>query len=478
MLQVRLSAVATSLAFAGCMVVGTDFTPPDTIVPDSWNQSLSADLHSGSSSLESWWTRFNDPGLNRAVAAARESNRDLAIAFERINEARAARGIARSQLFPSIDFDGGVSRGRTSDNIGSPAGGATSDFWATGLDAGWELDFFGGVSRAIESADATVAGTEELYRDTMVSLLAETALAYIQVHTFDERIRLAQENIENQQATLTLTEDRLEAGLSPELDVSQATSNLANTRAAVPALRNERDIALNRLATLMGRYPAAAESFVSGSGGIPVPPNSAGVGIPADLVRARPDIRAAERSLAAQNALVGVAEADLFPRFTLSGTFDLQSLTAPDVFESGSRNYSFGPSFRWNIFSAGRIRNQIQIEESRTRQAFLNYEATVLGAVEEVENALSSVRNERDRLGALDTAVESSARTVELTRDNYGEGLIDFQPVLDAERTIFSAQDERAISQGRIAVSYVALYKSLGGGTRMESSKAADASGS
>lgn len=468
-----LAALSVSF-FSGCMVVGTDFTPPDTIVPDAWHQPLRADLHSGSSSLESWWRRFNDPGLNRVIAATRESNRDLAIAYERITEARAARGVARSQLFPSIDFDGGVSRGRTSESIGSAAGGATSDFWATGLDAGWELDFFGGVGRAIESADATVAGTEELYRDTLVSLLAETALAYIQVRTFDERIRLAQENIDNQQETLGLTEDRLEAGLSPELDVSQATSNLANTRAVVPSLRNERDIALNRLATLMGRYPTAAESFVSGSGGIPTPPNSAGVGIPADLVRARPDIRAAERNLAAQNALVGVAEADLFPRFTLAGTFDLQSLTAGSLIESGSRNYSFGPAFRWNLFSGGRVRSQIEIEESRTRQAFLAYEATVLEAVEEVENALSSVRNERDRLGALDTAVDASARTVELTRDNYGEGLIDFQPVLDAERTIFSAQDERAVSQGRIAAAYVALYKSLGGGTRIRSAKSTD----
>ncbi|BCX47495.1 efflux transporter, NodT family [Haloferula helveola] len=458
---------------SGCMVVGTDYTSPDTITPDSWHQSLSSDLHSGSSSLEKWWTRFNDPTLNRLIDTARGSNRDLAIAYERINEARASRGIARSQLFPTIDFGGGVSRGRTSQNLGtpSPPAGKTGDFWSTGLDAGWEIDFFGGVRRSIEASNATVEGTEELYRDTMVSLLAEVAYAYIQIRTLDERIRLAENNIKNQRDSVGLTQDRFDAGLAPELDVSQATTNLASTEAFVPALRNQRDVALNRLATLIGRYPGAASSFIGSSKGIPVPPRSAGTGIPSDLVRSRPDIRAAERSLAAQTALIGVAEADLFPRFTLSGTFQLQSTAASSLTESNSRNYSFGPSFRWNIFSAGRIKNQIAIEESRTKQAYLNYESTVLKAVEEVENALSSVRNERDRLGALNTAVTASEKTVSLVKDNYGEGLIDFQNVLDAERTIFANEDERAVSQGQIAAAYVALFKSLGGGTRMRSAK-------
>lgn len=468
--------LAAPLILAGCMLVGRNYTSPDTITPDTWHQSLTADLNSGSSSLERWWTRFNDPTLNRLIDTARESNRDLAIAYERINEARAARGVARSQLFPDIEFNGGVNRGRTSQNVGNPTppAGKTSDFWSTGLDAGWEIDFFGGVRRSIESADASVAGTEELYRDTMVSLLAEVAYAYIQIRTLDERIRLAQENIRNQSDSVALTEDRLEAGLSPELDVSQATSNLATTKAVVPALRNQRDIALNRLAVLIGRYPAAAESFIGSSKGIPAPGRSAGVGIPTDLVRARPDIRAAERQLAAQTAQVGVAEADLFPRFTLSGTFQLQSLAASSLPESNSRNYAFGPSFRWNIFNAGRIKSQIAIEESRTKQAYLNYENSVLKGVAEVEDALSSVRNERDRLAALDTAVTASRKTVNLVKDNYREGLIDFQNVLDAERTIFSNEDALATSKGQIASAYVSLFKALGGGTRMRSAKAAN----
>ncbi|MFC7339427.1 efflux transporter outer membrane subunit [Haloferula chungangensis] len=459
-----------SILIPGCMVVGTDYTSPATITPDAWHQSLTSDLNSGSSSLEEWWTRFNDPTLNRLISTARESNRDLAIAFERITEAHAARGIARSQLFPSLDFNGGVSRGRTSENIGSPSppAGKTSDFWATGIDAGWEVDLFGGVRRSIEAADATAEGVEEVYRDTLVSLFAEVAYSYIQIRTLEERIRLADSNIKNQQDSVNLTTDRLEAGLSPELDVSQATTNLASTKAVIPSLRNQRNIALNRLATLIGRYPSAAETLLGGSKGIPQPSRSAGIGIPADLVRARPDIRAAERSLAAQTAAIGVAEADLFPRFTLNGTFQLQSDTASSLLASQSRTYGFGPNFSWNIFSGGRIQSQINIEDSRTKQAYYNYQSTVLKAVEEVENALSSVSNERDRYSALNDAVIASAKTVSLVQDNYREGLIDFQNVLDAQRTIFANEDERAISEGQIAASYVALYKALGGGTRMK----------
>jgi len=451
----------------GCMMVGRHYTEPNAITPDTWHQRVNSDLRSGSSSLESWWRRFNDPTLTRLIRTARESNRDLAIAAERINEARAVRGLAGSQLFPTLDTTGAFSRGRASENIGSPGGGTTNDFYTAGLDAGWELDFFGGVRRAVESSNASAAATEEFYRDAMVSLLAEVAFAYIQIRTLDERIQLAENNIRNQQESVQLTQDRLDAGLATELDVSQATTNLATTQAVVPALRNQRSIALNRLAVLIGRYPAAADGHLGSSKGIPSPARSAGIGIPADLVRARPDIRAAERQLAAQTARIGIAEADLYPRFSLSGTFQLQALNASNLPESNSRNYAFGPSFRWNIFSAGRIKSQIAIEESRTQQAYLNYENTVLKGIAEVEDALSSVSNERDRATALDAAVTASRKTVELVKSNYREGLIDFQNVLDAERTIFANEDAQAVSRGQIAAAYVSLFKALGGGTPM-----------
>jgi len=459
-----------ALLYSSCMVVGTDYSSPDMITPDSWHQSLSSDLNSGSSSLDSWWRKFNDPTLNRLIQTARESNRSLAISYERINEARAALGASRSQLFPTVDFGGSVTRGRTSQNMGtpSPPAGKTTDVYSTGLTAGWEIDVFGGVRRSIESATATVEGTEELYRDTLVSLLADVALSYIEVRTFEKRLAVAQSNITAQEESLKLTQARLDAGLSPELDVAQAETNLSNTRAILPQLRNGRSQAVNRLAILLGKYPASAETLLKGSKGIPSAPNSSFVGIPANLVRARPDIRAAERNLAAQNAIVGVAEADLYPRFSLAGTFDLQSLAASSLLESNSRNYGFGPNFQWNIFSAGRIRNQIAIEESRTKQLYMSYEQTVLAAVAQVEDSLSSVRNERDRISQLRSATTSAKKAEELVTTNYTEGLVDFQNVLDAQRTVFSTEDSLAASEGTIAAGYVSLFRALGGGTPMK----------
>jgi NodT family efflux transporter outer membrane factor (OMF) lipoprotein len=262
--------VATVL-LSGCMVVGTNYSSPDMITPDSWHQSLSSDLSSGSSSLDSWWREFNDPTLNRLIQTARDSNRDLAIAYERINEARSSLGISRSQLFPTVDFNGAINRRRGSENLGnpSPPAGKTIDVYSTGLTAGWEIDVFGGVRRSIEASNATVEGAEELYRDVMVSLLADVALGYIEVRTFEKRIAVARKNLTAQRSSLELTTARLEAGLSPELDVEQAKTNLATTEAIIPQLQNGRNLAVNRLAVLLGKYSSAAENLLQGSKGIP-----------------------------------------------------------------------------------------------------------------------------------------------------------------------------------------------------------------
>jgi len=475
-----VTATGTAFAMAGCMLVGGAYKAPDTVVPDFWYHSLSGDLHSGSPSIESWWKKFDDRTLDRLVGRARESNPDLKIAFERITEARAARAVARSQLFPGAVAGGEAVRTRASESLLGPAPGTPgnpTDYWATGFDAGWEIDFFGGVRRSIESATAGVEAVEEAWRDATVSLLAEVALNYVEFRTLGERIRLAETNIANQRESVKLTRDRLDAGLAPELDVSQAETNLATSEALVPLLRAQETLAKNRLGILVGSYPGGIDSWLGKGGGIPSPQRSAGIGIPADLVRARPDIRRAERALAAQTAQIGVAQADLFPRFTLAGTFELQATQPGQMFDSRSRAYAFGPSLRWNIFSGGRIKAIIAIEESRTKQAYLAYESTVLKAVGEVEDALASIANERDRLAALDKAVASARKTVALVKENYREGLVDFQNVLDAERTIFSTEDEAAVSRGQIAAAHVALYKALGGGTRMKAAAKAGGDG-
>jgi len=452
------------------MLVGVNYTAPEMVLPDAWHQRLAGDLNSGSSSLESWWRKFNDPTLNRLIDRSRKANPDLKLALERVTEARAARGVARSQLFPTINTGGDLVRSRSSESFLGPLppAGNPSNYWGTGFDAGWEIDFFGGVRRSIESAKATEEAFVEAYRDTTVSLLAEVAINYVEFRTFEERISLARANIENQRDSVQLTRDREEAGLAPELDVSQAETNLASSEALIPALKEARTLSANRLSTLLGGYPGSINSWLSSSRGIPVPGRSAGIGIPANLVRSRPDIRRAERLLAAQTAQIGVAEADLYPRFTLAGDFAFQAANPSDLLDADSRAYSFGPSFRWQIFSAGRIKNQIAIEESRTKQAYLNYESTVLKAVEDVENSLAKVANERERLVLLEKAVSSARKTVSLVKDNYREGLVDFQNVLDAERTIFVAEDEAATSRGRISSGYISLFKALGGGTVMK----------
>lgn len=464
-----LPAAAIVLFVSSCHTVGPDYAGPKTRVPDAWSRNALRDL-GGGSSLEGWWKGFHDPALNTLVERTRKANPDLKAALARIGEARAQRGIARSQGLPQANAGAAYSRDRTSETLG--AGGALRDnpssFYSTGFDAGWEIDLFGGIRRSVEAADANLAAREEDYRDALVTLFAEVALNYVDYRTLEERIAVANRNIEAQRGSLDLAKGRLEAGLVPRMDVTQAETNLALSEASVPLLRAELAAAKNRLASLTGGFPASVEGVLARSRGIPVPSPGYSAGLPADLLRARPDIRRAERELAAQTARIGVAEAELYPRLSLAGDFQLQSANSGDLFDSASRAYSFGPSFRWAIFSAGRIRNQIAAEENRALQALADYEGAVLSAVEEVETSMAAIQHGRDRLGDLGRAVATSRETVNLVKENYENGLVSFQNVLDAERTKFGAEDEETFSRGQIARHYIALYKSLGGGTQCE----------
>ena len=460
-------SVFSLIGLTGCKFVGTDYEAPEIAMPDAWEERL-ATQGSTLLAVDHWWKGFNDATLNRLIEHAVAENKDLAIAYERVQQARYSRAVSNSGLFPDVKATGDFSRQRTSENIGiAPAagGGQTKNFYSSGAVVAWELDVLGGVRRSIESADASLQATEASYRDFMVLLLSEVAGTYVDIRTLEERIMLAEVNIENQEESLALAEDRFKAGLVPKLDITQAQTNLANTRAFLPQLHQARSAAVNRLSTLLGGYSPQTEQLLGKHTCIPVPPSQAAIAPPADVIRSRPDIRAAERTLAAQTARIGVAEADLYPRFTLNGDFQLLSTQSGDVFDSDSRNYGFGPSLRWNIFSAGRVRAQIDIEESRTREALLAYENAVLLAVEEVETSMSSIAHERDRLAALETGAASARETVELVKENYTRGLVDFQNVLDAERTATQTEDEKAVSQGRVANAYVALYNALGGGS-------------
>ena len=449
-------------------MVGYDYERPEVASPDEWTVSLRDQTKASDSSLAEWWKGFRDPVLDHLISQTRKANPDLRLAAERIAEARASRGIARSLTLPNISGDASFSRNRASESLFVPPPENPSDFYAAGFDAGWEIDVFGGLRRNVEAANAGVEASIEDYRDLLVSLFAETALNFLEYRTLEERIRLASANIEAQSESTKLAQTRLDAGLVPRIDVTQATTNLEITKSVLPALRNQLAQARNRLATLTATSPSALSKSLGGRKKIPVPKRGFSAGLPCDLLRARPDIRSAERNLAAQVARVGVAEADLYPRFTLFGNFSLQSIDSSDFLDAASKVYSFGPAIQWQIFSGGRIRSKIEVEESRSEQALARYEKAVLTGVEEVENSMSAVAHGWDRVAILQRAVAAARETVDLVKDNYRNGLVDFQRVLDAERSKFSTEDELALARGQITKNYVALYKALGGGSEVE----------
>ncbi|MEM9282476.1 MAG: efflux transporter outer membrane subunit [Verrucomicrobiota bacterium] len=461
-------AVVGSIALQGCVIVGVDYERPEVNTPDVWTSSLRKDLHRRSN-LAKWWKSYNDPALNRLIEKTQAANPNLKAASQAISIARSQRGVATSLALPSANGDASFSRNRSSQSLFVPGPVPNpSDLYVAGFDAGWEIDIFGGLRRNIEAADANLEASIELYRDTLVTLFSETALNYIEYRTLEERIRLAIANANSQQESVDLTEARLDAGLAPKIDVTQARTNLETTRSIIPQLKIQLAETRNRLASLTAQDPAAVTSILRHSRGIPSPPRGYSAGMPCDLIRARPDIRAAERQLAAQTALIGVAEADLYPRFTLFGDFSLQTITTSNFWNTSAGAYSFGPAIQWQIFSAGRIRNNIRIEEATTEQALANYENTVLLAVEEVENSMSAIANGWDLVAILGRADSAARETVELVKDNYQNGLVDFQRVLDAERTKFTTEDDLAVARGTISQSYVALYKALGGGSEVE----------
>jgi NodT family efflux transporter outer membrane factor (OMF) lipoprotein len=320
------------------------------------------------------------------------------------------------------------------------------------------------VRRSVEAADAELQGQVETMRGVLVSVVGEVAANYVQLRSLQERIRIAGANIELQQRTLALVEARLASGLVTERDVAQARSNLAATRARVPALAAEARAAEHRLGVLLGLPPAALADELAAATPIPVPPARVAVGVPSDLLRRRPDVRAAERALAAATARIGVAEADLYPRLSLFGSFGVESDEADTLFDASSFTMGVGPELRWNLFDAGGVRNRVEAEEARARQALARWEQAVLVAVEEVENALARFVREQVRREHLAEAATQSRRAAEVAATQYREGLSDFQIVLDAERATAELEDQLTQSSAAITGSLIALYRALGGG--------------
>jgi NodT family efflux transporter outer membrane factor (OMF) lipoprotein len=453
------------LALAGCLTVGPDYQAPQTGAPDAWKTEATKGLAQAQAPLQTWWRVFNDPALEALIVDVRTNNLDLAAAVARLDAAAARYGIARSGLVPQIDGVGGVSRTRDTERVRSNDSQRENPYmlYDAGFTMGWELDLWGRVRRSVEAARGQWEATLEDTRDLLVVLQADAASTYVQFRTLQQRLVYARGNVTMQEGTLKLTQDRLKAELTGELDVRQAELNLASTRALIPQLEAQRDQALNRLCLLCGKYPGAFNQLLQQTNGVPVVKALPAL-LPAELLRNRPDVRSAERRLASQTAQIGVAAGDLYPMFSLNGFFEWQASESGNLFNPQARTYGFGPSFRWALFDGQRIRNNIRAEEAKQREALAGYEQTVLGAYQESEDALIAYANELNRLESLRAAVAAATRSVFLVDTLYRNGLVDFQNVLDMQRALFSQQDAQASSEGAATQYLIAVYKAFGGG--------------
>ncbi len=466
-------SIAAIFLISGCTKVGPDYVPPKPSVPDQWSKKVTKGLATGNADLRNWWKTLKDPTLDGLIKQATKGNLDLKVAFARIKETRARLGIATGDRFPDLNASGFLERSReskgTTPTISRPVE-RVDTFYGTGLDASWEIDFWGRIARSIESADADLSASFENYRDALVLLFAEIAQSYVDVRTLQKRIQLARKNVDTQRGSLGLAKARFEAQLAPELDIQQAELNLANTEQLIPRLQSQLARAIHRLSVLLGKHPSTLYPKLSKPKDIPPPPKTVLVGVPRDVVRQRPDIRAAERALAAQNALVGVATAALYPQFTLSGTFAYETASS-GLFDRDNEVWAIGPSFRWNIFDGGRVRNNIRLEEASTARVLVSYEQTVLNALEEVENAMVGYSRERERSQVLRRAVTASENSVKLVKVLYTSGLTDFQNVFDSERTLAEQDDSLAQSEGEAIQQLISIYRALGGGWQPEPKK-------
>lgn len=453
-----LAALAV-LTIAGC-AAGPDYKVPQPQLPAAWTGGPAADATEKQAALEAaWWQRFGDPLLTRLVERALVANTDLRQAQAALRQARASRDVARAAFAPSVTASATAAR---SSGGGSPG----SNHFAAGFDAAWELDLFGGLRRGAEAADADLQSAAASLESTRVSLAAEAARNYVELRAYQLRIAIAQANLASQSETLQLTDWRAQSGLVGSLDVEQARANREQTRAQIPALASALAASRHALALLLNEPPAALDAELGAAPTPQVPQADArvAIGIPADVLRQRPDVVAAERSLAAATARIGVAEAARWPALSLSGSIGLDAARIGDLTGSGALSRSLVGALAAPIFDAGRLRAQVEIQEAAQEQALAAYEATVIGALRDVEDALSALAAGRERAAALAQAVEAARNAALLARYRYSSGLTDFQTVLDTERTVRTIEDSVATTEADNATALIQLFKALGGG--------------
>ena len=462
----------TNRALLFCIVLGLTgsgcahrqvYEAPQPTVPPAWAQLTPAE--GDSEQLADWWSTFADAQLSNLIGRAVNSALDVRTAASRVREARASMRSVRSGSRPTVDAS---TSARVSQIGDTPGASGVSQSFGLGLDASWELDVFGAIRSATDAASATVdARTEEL-RDVLVSLAAEVALDYIDVRSFQQRLVLARSNVALQEETLELTQLRQQAGLGTELEVQQALASVETTRAQIASLEQALAQAIHALSVLLAQPPGALAGELEATTPIPVAPLTTAVGVPADALRRRPDVRSAERQLAAQFHQVNAARADLYPTFRLAGSIGLEALSIGRLLLPGSFGWSAAPSANFRLFNREQLRQNVAIQSERQVQAALTYESRVLGALQEVEDSLTALAQEQVRRDRLTAAAAAAQQAAELSLQLYTAGLRDFREVLDSQRSLLTLQDSMTSSTALVSTDMVRLYKALGGGWRTE----------
>lgn len=468
-------ATALTLALAGCKV-GPNFKPLEVDVNKSWIDTGDAAIRLQPLEFDEWWTVFEDPVLDDLIARAYAQNLSLRVAGLRVLEARARRGIAAGLFFPQLqEFHVRTGAFQLSDNDPNALPLDKSfNLTSVGFDAAWELDFWGKYRRGIESADAALLASVDDYDSVLVSLVGEVATNYIQLRAFERRLALARANVALQEQTLGIAEVRFRNGAVTELDVAEARSNLASTEALVPRFKDGIRQTRITLSILLGKPPSELSDILPATGQIPVAPSEVVVGIPAELLRRRPDVRSAEQIAAAMSAQIGMAESDLYPSVSILGSTgfrtgdsigsDGSKKDIGNLFDSDSFFGFIGLDFSWPILNYGRIKNNVRIQDARFQQAVVNYENTVLRAAAEVESGLSGYLHTRRQAGHLSESVAATERSVELATTQYRDGAVSFDRVLRAQTFLVAQQDQLAATEAQVAANLVSTYKSLGGG--------------
>ncbi|MBN9670631.1 efflux transporter outer membrane subunit [Roseibium aggregatum] len=465
MSKTALKSVGAGLLIAGLLsgcAVGPDYQQPNISVPGRWSNTSQA-TPSGVPQLAYWWTRLNDPELNQLIEIAINNNLDVRSAKARVREARASYKQTTASLFPSLDGSAAVTRSKSTGSS-STGSGNYSTVWNGGFDAAWEIDLFGANRRAKEAAKYGIDAAEEDLRSTLLTLIGDVATNYVEARGFQQRIHLAQRTAKSQWDTAELTQKRFDAGTSSGVDLANAKGQAASTEAAIPTLKTSLAAAQHRLGVLTGQEPTALTKQLNKSSRIPVPRIPIPAGVPANILLTRPDVRLAERQLAQATAQIGEAEAARYPSISLTGDIGTSASDFGDLGKNSSISWSFGPSLSVPIFNAGKLAAAVEVTKAQRDQYFLAYKASVLEALEDVENALVGFNQERRRLSSQRQSAQSYKKAAELSRSLYTTGAVSFLDVLDAERSTYSAEDTLIQSRVLLTTYYIFLQKALGGG--------------